>query len=156
MGWLRPSKTFPEGSQWPGITLKVLVAQLCLTLWDPMGCSPPGSSVHGILQARILEWNSHSLFKGILLTQGSNSHFRQILYCLSHQDFSSLLMLRGWAGESRVADLLSPLPPRRLDSATLPKISHPLMRSTLLHRASQRPPKGKTKPNRSSLTCLQS
>ena len=34
---------------------KVLVAQLCLTLWDPMYCSPPGSSVHG-LQAGISEW----------------------------------------------------------------------------------------------------
>ena len=33
-----------------------LVAQLCPTLCDPMDCSPPGSSVHGILQARILEW----------------------------------------------------------------------------------------------------
>ena len=33
-----------------------LVAQLCLTLWDPMDCSPPDSSIHGILQARILEW----------------------------------------------------------------------------------------------------
>ena len=30
--------------------------QLCLTLCDPMDCSPPGSSVRGILQARILEW----------------------------------------------------------------------------------------------------
>ena len=30
--------------------------QLCQTLCDPMDCSPPGSSVHGILQARILEW----------------------------------------------------------------------------------------------------
>ena len=30
--------------------------QLCPTLCDPMDCSPPGSSVHGILQARILEW----------------------------------------------------------------------------------------------------
>ena len=30
--------------------------QLCLTLWDPMDCSSPGSSVHGILQARTLEW----------------------------------------------------------------------------------------------------
>jgi len=29
---------------------------VCLTLCDPMDCSPPGSSVHGILQARILEW----------------------------------------------------------------------------------------------------
>ena len=35
---------------------KVLVAQSCPTLCDPMDCSPPGSSVHGILQARILEW----------------------------------------------------------------------------------------------------
>ena len=32
------------------------VAQLCLTLCDPMNCSPPDFSVHGILQARILEW----------------------------------------------------------------------------------------------------
>ena len=32
------------------------VAQSCLTLCDPVDCSPPGSSVHGILQARILEW----------------------------------------------------------------------------------------------------
>ena len=30
--------------------------QLCPTLCDPMDCSPPGSSVHGILQARVLEW----------------------------------------------------------------------------------------------------
>ena len=36
--------------------VKVLVAQLCLILCNPMDCSPPGSSVHGILQARILEW----------------------------------------------------------------------------------------------------
>ena len=34
----------------------VLVAQLCLTFCDPMNCSLPGSSVHGILQTRILEW----------------------------------------------------------------------------------------------------
>ena len=32
------------------------VAQSCLTLWHPMDCSPPGSSIHGILQARILGW----------------------------------------------------------------------------------------------------
>ena len=36
--------------------VKVLVTQSCLTLCDPMDCSFPGSSVHGILQARILEW----------------------------------------------------------------------------------------------------
>ena len=34
----------------------VLVTQPCLTLCNPMDCSPPGSSVHGIFQARLLEW----------------------------------------------------------------------------------------------------
>ena len=32
------------------------VAQLCPTVWDPMDCSLPGFSIHGIFQARILEW----------------------------------------------------------------------------------------------------
>ena len=32
------------------------VAQSCPTLYDPMDCSPPGSAIHGILQARVLEW----------------------------------------------------------------------------------------------------
>ena len=34
------------------------VAQSCLTLSDPMDCNPPGSSVHGIFQARVLEWGA--------------------------------------------------------------------------------------------------
>ena len=34
----------------------MLVAQSCLTLCDPMDCGPPGSPVHWIFQARILEW----------------------------------------------------------------------------------------------------
>ena len=34
------------------------VTQLCLTLSDPMDCSLPGSSVHGIFQARVLEWGA--------------------------------------------------------------------------------------------------
>ena len=38
------------------VKMKVLVAQSSLNLCSLMGCSPPGSSVHGILQARILEW----------------------------------------------------------------------------------------------------
>ena len=38
-----------------------LAAQLCLTLCDPADCSSPGSSVHGILQARILEWVANFL-----------------------------------------------------------------------------------------------
>ena len=40
--------------------VKVLVAQLCLALCDPMDYSPLGSSVHGLPQARILEWGAIS------------------------------------------------------------------------------------------------
>ena len=53
-----------KGSQEPKV--KVKVAQLFLTLGHPMDSSPPGSSVHVILQARILEWVS------ILFSQGSS------------------------------------------------------------------------------------
>ena len=40
------------------------VTQSCPTLCDPVDCSPPGSSVHGILQARILEWVAISFSRG--------------------------------------------------------------------------------------------
>ena len=77
-------------------TLSVLFAQSCPTLCDPIDCSPPGSSVHGILQARILDGvGSHFLLQGIFPTQGSNLsllHCRWILYHLSHQ---------GSAGDSK-------------------------------------------------------
>ena len=43
--------------------------QLCLTLCNLMNCSPPGFSVHGILQARILEWVAIPYLQGIFLTQ---------------------------------------------------------------------------------------
>ena len=36
--------------------VKVLFAQSCQNLWDPLDCSSPGSSVHGIFQAKMLEW----------------------------------------------------------------------------------------------------
>ena len=67
--------------------VKMLVAQPCLTLCNPRDCSLPGSSVHGILQARIPGVGSHSFLQRIFLTQGSNPgllHCRQILYCQSH------------------------------------------------------------------------
>ena len=43
------------------------VAQLCPTLSDPMDCSPPGSSVRGIFQARVLEWGAIAFSKEIKL-----------------------------------------------------------------------------------------
>ena len=62
--------------------------QLCPTLCDPMDCSPPGSPVHGIIQARILEWVGIPFSRGIFPTQGLNSGLllcRRVLYRLSHQ-----------------------------------------------------------------------
>ena len=47
------------------LKVKVLVAQSCLTLCDPIDCSPPGSSVHGTLQTRIPEWVSISFSRGL-------------------------------------------------------------------------------------------
>ena len=44
--------------QFAATIILLLVTKLCLTFWDLMNCSQPGSSVHGILQGRILEWAS--------------------------------------------------------------------------------------------------
>ena len=46
------------------VKLKMLVTQSCLTLCDPLDCKLPGSSVHGILQARILEWVATPFSRG--------------------------------------------------------------------------------------------
>ena len=72
----------------PYVCVCVLVTQLCPTLCDPMDCTHPGSSVHGILQATTLEQVPISFSRGIFPTQGWNPgvlHCRQIPYHLSHQ-----------------------------------------------------------------------
>ena len=89
----------------PAIKDESEVTQSCLTLCEPMGCSLPGSSVHGIFQARVLEWVAISFSKGIFLTWRSNSdllHCRQTLYHLSHQgsicyDIDVIYELWRWA-----------------------------------------------------------
>ena len=53
-----------------GHKVKVKIAQSCLTLCDPVDCSPPNSSIHGISQARILEWVCHFLLQGIFPDPG--------------------------------------------------------------------------------------
>ena len=66
----------------------MLVPHLCQTLCDPMDCSPPSSSVHEILQARILEWVAILFSRGFFPTQGLNSSLpccRLILYHLNHK-----------------------------------------------------------------------
>ena len=51
------------------------------TLCKPMDYNPPGSSVHGILQARILEWVAISFSRGIFPTQRLNLHLLCLLHC---------------------------------------------------------------------------
>ena len=55
------------------------VTQSCLTLCDPMDCSLPSSSVHGILQARVLEWVAISFSRGYSRPKDQTQHCRQIL-----------------------------------------------------------------------------
>ena len=60
-----PSLGFSRQEHWSGLPFpssmhesESEVAQSCLTLCDPSDCSPPGSSIHGIFQARVLEWGA--------------------------------------------------------------------------------------------------
>jgi len=63
-----PSLGFSRQEHWSGLPFPSLkseseVAQSCLTLSDPMDCSLPGFSVHGIFQARVLEWGAIAFSK---------------------------------------------------------------------------------------------
>ena len=65
-----------------------LVIQSYPTLCDPVDYSPPGSSLHGILQAKILQWVAMPSSRAIFPTQGSKPgllYSKWILYWLSHQ-----------------------------------------------------------------------
>ena len=78
--------------------------QPCLTLCDPMDCSLQGSSVHGILQARILEWIAISSSRGIFSTQGSNPSLQCLLPCKQILYFSS----NQWQKNSEKRTCISP------------------------------------------------
>ena len=89
---MRGTATGPQPGGWRGVRGTsqglCLVTQLCATLWDPMDCGPPGSSVHGHSPSKNTGAGCHALLQGIFPTQGSNPglpHCRWILYRLSHQ-----------------------------------------------------------------------
>ena len=83
------------------------VAQSCLTLCDPVDCSPPGSSVLGILQARILEW---------VAMPSSRDLPHPGLWCLLHWP-------GGWVGEGGVLYHQGPpgKPPLKAHTMLLPR-----------------------------------
>ena len=93
----------------------------CLTLCGPMDWGLPGSSAHGIFQARILEYSCHFLLQGIFLTWGLNPS----LLCLPHQQ----------------ADSLSPAPPGKpltlgwLSSVETRLFSYSRHRGFFIHQA---------------------
>ena len=68
--WDSPGKNTGVGChfllQYMTVKSESEVAQSCPTLSDPMDCSPPGSSVHGIFQARVLEWGAIA-FSGVCI-----------------------------------------------------------------------------------------
>ena len=71
----------------------------CLTLCNPMDCSPPGSSVHGDSPGKNTGADFHTLLQGIFPTQWLNlglQHCRQILYHLSHQRSWVILLGSYW------------------------------------------------------------
>ena len=84
------------------------VAQSCPTLRDPMDCSPPGSSVHGILQARVLEWGAIA-FSGVISIIPliiSLSHHNILTSELNYKDkYHFLLQCRKVKSESEVSQL---------------------------------------------------
>ena len=78
-----------------GLGVKGKVTQSCPTLCNPVEYSPPGSSIHGIIQARILEWVTIPFSRGSSRprdqTRVSHLHCRGILYHLNHQVLELLL-----------------------------------------------------------------
>ena len=97
-----PSLRFSRQDHWSGLPFPFPMHEtekwkwsrsVCLTLSDPMDCSPPGSSVHGVFQARVLEWGAIA-FSDVLSTtrvlhpEVSNSSCSNILFVNGVSDHS--------------------------------------------------------------------
>ena len=133
-----PHSNFPGArllrSTWGQVVLKLYVCsslQLCLTLCNPMDCSPPGFSDHGILQARILEWVAIPFFGRYFWLRLNPGHLlcRQILYHLNHRRHTSVQSVQFSCSvlsdslrphESQHTRPLCPLPTPRVYSNSYP------------------------------------
>ena len=98
------------------------VVQSCPTLSDRMDCSPPGSSIHGIFQARVLEWGALAFsIQTFMLLLLLLSHFIRVWLCATpsmaaHQAPPSL----GFSRQEYWSGLPLPSPKDRLESSNLP------------------------------------
>ena len=124
--WDSPGKNTRVGCHFLLQRMKVKseseVAQSCPTLSDPMDCSLPGSSIHGIFQARILEWVVISFSNACML-----SHFSHIQLCDpidgSHQAHPSL----GFSRQEHWSGLPFPSPARESEVAqSCPTVCDPM------------------------------
>ena len=116
--------------------IKVLVAQSCLTLCNPMNCSPPGASVHGILQARILEWVAIPFSRWSSRSRDQTWPFcigRRVLYHLSYQGSPPLkqrLKVKvSWEAQL-ICDMSRLLCPRLLEWSPSKMVPAPFLRTS--------------------------
>ena len=95
--WDSPGKNTGVGCHFLLHCMKVKsqseVAQSCPTLSDPMDCSPPGSSIHGIFQARVLEWGAiaFSACPRVILFYTKELYSFILNHCFSNNNNISLL-----------------------------------------------------------------
>ena len=126
-GLLSPVSRLGEWCSWKEMTclgfknrlLLLCHTQSCPTLCDTMECSLWGSSVHGIFQARILEWVAIFYSKGISLTQGSNP----CLLCLLHWQVDSLPLRHLGNQENQASRKFNVLKARYSPCSAAPKTS---------------------------------
>ena len=84
------------------------VAQSCPTLSDPMDCSPPGSSIHGVFQAKVLEWGAiafSSFLQRFINTIFSRFHKYVLIYDNYFSLFDSLCSIKQVLGSSTSLEL---------------------------------------------------
>ena len=96
--------------------MKMLVTQSCLTLCDHMDCSPPGSSVHGILQARILEWVANSSSRGSSWPRDWTH-----ISCTEGR-FFTIWSTREWASIPILRNSSCPLKAQQIETGILPAV----------------------------------
>ena len=107
--WDSPGKNTGVGCHFLLQCMKVKseseVAQSCLTLLDPMDCSPPGSSVHGIFQASVLEW--------VAIASSEFSLYMRFIKIPSHRLFPSSWQHPMWSKSSfpwTLSQIIQPRP----------------------------------------------
>ena len=88
--------------------VKVLITQLCLTLCNPLDCNLPGSSFHGILQARILKWVAIPFPRGSAWPIWYTSFYlweMSLITWLSQNSRTTLMDTKGYLGRGKIVHL---------------------------------------------------